>query len=150
MWMAGGGMRTIDTETVPIYVWGESVDEPTLAQARNLANLPFAFHHIALMPDAHIGYGMPIGGVFAALGCVIPHAVGLDIGCGVRGWCTNLPREDVLAELERLDVALFKHRKQDVAEEAPEAYKDIDDVMRWQRDLVQATVRLRPLGVVKG
>lgn len=38
--------------------------EPTaLAQARNLANLPFAFRHVAVMPDAHCGYGMPIGGV---------------------------------------------------------------------------------------
>lgn len=88
-------MHIITTERVPILVWGESADEATLAQARNLANLPFAFHHVALMPDAHVGYGMPIGGVLAAIGQVIPHAVGLDIGCGVRAWCTNIPAEEV-------------------------------------------------------
>jgi len=52
-------------------------------QAIALANLPFAFHHIALMPDCHLGYGMPIGGVLATTGVIIPNAVGVDIGCGV-------------------------------------------------------------------
>jgi len=61
-----------------------------------------------------------------------------------------LPREQVLAELEELDVKLFKARKRDVAEEAPEAYKNIDTVMRAQVDLVEPRVRLHPLGVVKG
>lgn len=89
-------MKTINTERIPILVWGEAADEPTLAQARNLANLSFASHHVALMPDAHVGYGMPIGGVVACEGEVIPHAVGLDIGCGVRAWRTNIPAEDVL------------------------------------------------------
>lgn len=82
---------TVSTERVPILVWGEMPDEAAMDQARNLANLPFAFRHVALMPDAHVGFGMPIGGVLAALGQVVPHAVGLDIGCGVRGWRTNVP-----------------------------------------------------------
>ncbi len=90
-------MYRLETERIPILVWGERTDAPTLAQARNLANLPFAFHHVALMPDAHVGYGMPIGGVFAAEGHVIPHAVGLDIGCGVCAWRTNVPADALLA-----------------------------------------------------
>jgi tRNA-splicing ligase RtcB len=89
-------METITTERVPILIWGEGADEQTLAQTRNLANLPFAKRHIALMPDAHVGFGMPIGGVLAAEGQVIPHAVGLDIGCGVRAWRTNIPAEKLL------------------------------------------------------
>ncbi|PKQ29831.1 MAG: RtcB family protein [Actinobacteria bacterium HGW-Actinobacteria-10] len=93
-------MYTIETEHIPILVWGEDIDEGALTQARNLANLPFAFHHIALMPDAHVGYGMPIGGVFAAQGQVVPHAVGLDIGCGVRAWRTNVPVEALTGELD--------------------------------------------------
>jgi tRNA-splicing ligase RtcB len=95
-------MYTIDTERVPILVWGEPPDDGTLEQARNLANLPFAYHHVALMPDAHVGYGMPIGGVLAALGHVIPHAVGLDIGCGVRAWRTNIPAEELKAARDRV------------------------------------------------
>ncbi len=89
-------MRGIRTERIPILVWGDDPDDSTFAQARNLANLPFAWHHVALMPDAHVGFGMPIGGVLAAEGQVIPHAVGLDIGCGVRAWRTNIPAKQFL------------------------------------------------------
>ncbi len=88
-------MHVIDDEPLPIKVWGEGIDEGALDQARRLANLPFAFHHVAIMPDAHVGYGMPIGGVLATEGQVIPHAVGLDIGCGVRAWRTNVPAEEM-------------------------------------------------------
>lgn len=101
-------MQTITTERIPILVWGESIDDQALAQTRNLANLPFAFRHVALMPDAHVGYGMPIGGVLAALGQVIPHAVGLDIGCGVRAWKTGVTaeqfkpaRDAILSDIQR-------------------------------------------------
>lgn len=62
----------------------------------------------------------------------------------------TLPRETVMAGLNASDVRLFKIKKGDVAEEAPAAYKDIEDVMDRQRDLAKPLVRLRPLGVVKG
>jgi RNA-splicing ligase RtcB len=52
-------------------------------RATNLSNLPFTIRHVALMPDAHAGYGMPIGGVLFADGAVVPSAIGVDIGCGV-------------------------------------------------------------------
>jgi tRNA-splicing ligase RtcB len=61
-----------------------------------------------------------------------------------------LPIEHVLAELAERDVRLFKAHKRDLAEEAPEAYKDIEDVMHHQRDLVRPLVRLTPFGVLKG
>lgn len=89
-------MRVIASEPIPILVWGQQPDEKTFEQARHLAGLPFAYHHIALMPDAHVGYGMPIGGVMACDGQVVPNAVGLDIGCGVRAWRTNIPSADLL------------------------------------------------------
>jgi len=93
---------TIDTESVPILVWGAEVDDATLAQARNLANLPFAFRHVALMADAHVGFGMPIGGVLATEGEVLPHAVGMDIGCGVRAWRTGIAVADFLPWRDRI------------------------------------------------
>lgn len=68
-------------QRVPIKAWLSEVDEGTLGQARNLARLPFIKQHVALMPDAHVGYGMPIGGVIATENVVIPYAVGNDIGC---------------------------------------------------------------------
>lgn len=61
-----------------------------LEQARNLANLPFAFKHIAIMPDTHLGYGMPIGAILATRGAVVPNAVEVDIGCGMCSLRTSL------------------------------------------------------------
>jgi tRNA-splicing ligase RtcB len=68
---------------VPIKSWAADLEGPVLRQATNLSNLPFAIRHVALMPDAHMGYGMPIGGVLFADRAVVPYAIGVDIGCGV-------------------------------------------------------------------
>ena len=67
--------------SMPIKSWCENCEEGAVSQAENLAKHPALFHHVALMPDAHQGYGMPIGGVVAADNAVIPAAVGVDIGC---------------------------------------------------------------------
>ena len=86
------GKAIITTEKLPIKLWlkKEQMDDGALEQARNLANLPFAFKHIAIMPDTHQGYGMPIGAVLATKGVIIPNAVGVDIGCGMCSLRTNL------------------------------------------------------------
>ncbi|WP_054721272.1 RtcB family protein [Marinifilum fragile] len=84
------------TERIPIKMWVSDLEESAIKQAENLANLPFAFKHVALMPDAHCGYGMPIGGVLATLGVVVPNAVGVDIGCGMCAVKTNI--EDLDSE----------------------------------------------------
>ena len=85
---------------LPIKSWCETVEGDAMAQAHNLAALPYAFHHIALMPDCHTGYGMPIGGVLATVGVVIPNAVGVDIGCGMCAVKTSLPVEEYAARTE--------------------------------------------------
>ena len=87
--------RVILSERVPIKIWMDSIDEKTMEQTINLANLPFAFKHVSLMPDAHSGYGMPIGGVLATDGVIIPNAVGVDIGCGMCAVKTNLKASNV-------------------------------------------------------
>jgi len=95
-------MEWVNTEgRIPIKSWCADVDESTMRQANNLANLPFAFRHVALMPDGHFGYGMPIGGVLATLGVVIPNCVGVDIGCGMSFVSTNVPAEAATAELRK-------------------------------------------------
>jgi len=81
---------------VPIYSWAAEVEAEALRQARNLGNLEIAVDHAALMPDAHSGFGMPIGGVLFAAGAVVPYAIGVDIGCGVQIARTNLVWEDSL------------------------------------------------------
>jgi len=83
-------MKVISSEKLPVKMWLDDIEEGAMKQALNLANLPFAHHHIAIMPDSHEGYGMPIGGVLAAKDVIIPNAVGVDIGCGMCAVRTNL------------------------------------------------------------
>lgn len=86
---------------VPLKSWAVDVEDKAVEQATNLTKLPFAAHHVALMPDAHPGYGMPIGGVLFADKAVVPYAVGVDIGCGVSLMTTGLDAE-YLEEGDRL------------------------------------------------
>ena len=83
---------------MPVKSWCENCEEGAVKQAVNLAHHPALVYHVALMPDAHQGYGMPIGGVVAAKGAVIPAAVGVDIGCGMIATETDIPAE-VFAEM---------------------------------------------------
>ncbi len=83
-------LSVISSEKLPIKIWASDLEESALLQAKNLANLPFAFKHIAIMPDSHFGYGMPIGGVLATKNVIIPNAVGVDIGCGMSACKTSL------------------------------------------------------------
>jgi tRNA-splicing ligase RtcB len=75
---------TLRTQALGYNVWGaEQIDLATIAQLENALRLPVAVAG-ALMPDAHIGYGLPIGGVLATNEAVIPYAVGVDIACRMR------------------------------------------------------------------
>jgi len=115
----GDEMKQIFKENkVPIMSWATELEEKTLEQAINLTNLPFIHNHISLMPDAHLGYGMPIGGVITCKDVIIPHAVGSDIGCGVCFINTKLniniiPLKEVLSEIRKLvPVGVKKHNKE--------------------------------------
>ena len=77
--------------SIPVKSWCANCEEGVVKQAENLARHPALFGHVALMPDAHQGYGMPIGGVVAAEDAVIPSAVGVDIGCGMIATETDIP-----------------------------------------------------------
>ncbi len=115
--------KVITTEKIPIKLWLDDIGEGAMEQSRNLANLAFAFSHIAIMPDCHEGYGMPIGGVLATRGAVVPNAVGVDIGCGMCAVKTNL-REIKTDQLKGIMSGIrsciplgFKHHteKQDIS-----------------------------------
>lgn len=83
-----------EKQRFPIKIWCESIEcleDKCLEQALNLANLPFIYKWPVLMPDTHAGKGMPIGGVIACDGVVIPNAVGVDIGCGMAFVQTDIP-----------------------------------------------------------
>lgn len=102
------------TGNIPMKVWGtkESVLEQAgaIEQALNLANHPLAEAFIALMPDFHPGYGMPIGGVAALKGGVIPNAVGNDIGCGMMAARTEIYAAELTTDNLK-DIRLAIHRR---------------------------------------
>ena len=78
---------------IPIKSWCAEIEPGAMEQAVNLAMHPVIRGHVALMPDCHVGYGMPIGGVIACENAVIPNAVGVDIGCGMVAVETDCPAE---------------------------------------------------------
>lgn len=86
-------IKNEESYRIPVKSWCAEVEPGALKQAGNLAAHPVLAHHVALMPDCHQGYGMPIGGVVAARDAVIPSAVGVDIGCGMVAVETGVPAE---------------------------------------------------------
>jgi len=87
-----------EESSLVIKSWCESPEDSAIDQAKNLARLPFAFKQVCLMPDTHMGYGMPIGGILATKGVVVPNAVGVDIGCGmcaVKSSLTEVTTEEL-------------------------------------------------------
>ncbi|HSR87784.1 MAG TPA: RtcB family protein [Pontiella sp.] len=98
-------MQWVDTTLgkLPVKSWCQRVEKGALEQAVDLANHPHVFRHVALMPDCHVGYGMPIGGVVACRNAIIPNAVGVDIGCGMCAVRTSFPAEEVTpSQIQRI------------------------------------------------
>ncbi|HSR66780.1 MAG TPA: RtcB family protein [Acidobacteriota bacterium] len=87
--------------------WGENLDPMSIEQMDKACRLPVSVRG-ALMPDCHVGYGLPIGGVLATENAVIPYAVGVDIACRMRLSVLDLPTNllDKPRKLERLKRAI--------------------------------------------
>ena len=88
----------LSTERIPIKLWLGDLEDSALAQAKNLANLPFTYKHIAILSDAHAGQGSPIGAVVASENAVVINIVGVDISCGVGHLETDLKVSDLSKE----------------------------------------------------
>ncbi|MGV8094658.1 MAG: RtcB family protein [Mangrovibacterium sp.] len=137
---------------VPIKLWVTDLEENALAQARNLANLPFVFKHVALMPDCHSGYGMPIGGVIATKGVIIPNAVGVDIGCGMCALKTSLTELDttmmkkIMSGIRELIPLGFDHHKEAQDERLMPSLEKVPDHGIVRRQYVAAQKQIGTLG----
>lgn len=95
-------------EPVSYRTWGEQdIDEQSHAQMRQACNVPVAVG-AALMPDAHVGYGLPIGGVLACENAVIPYAVGVDIACRMKLSVLDMPPETLHTKFESYRESLEK------------------------------------------
>ena len=95
-------------KTVDVHLWTpvHEVESSALDQLKNIAALPWAFHHVAAMPDVHFGKGATVGSVVALKNAVAPAAVGVDIGCGMAAGKTNLNADKVDRRLAKLRSAI--------------------------------------------
>ena len=75
--------QVLSDQRVPVKIWTDDVDDASKQQLLNIASLPFIHHHVAAMPDVHLGLGATIGSVIATHKAIIPAAVGVDLGCGM-------------------------------------------------------------------
>jgi tRNA-splicing ligase RtcB len=109
-------------EPVKYRQWGEGLEPDAVMQMEKACLLPVSVAG-ALMPDAHVGYGLPIGGVLATENAVIPYAVGVDIACRMKMTVLDIPVRDLENKQDRLTRAIetetrfgvganFKHRRE--------------------------------------
>lgn len=85
--------------------WGTDIDGACQSQMRQACSLPMAVS-AALMPDAHVGYGLPIGGVLALENAVVPYAVGVDIACRMKMSVLDVPVAGLTDQFHRFKTAL--------------------------------------------
>ncbi len=144
--------KTITDHKIPILLWLDDPDPQTMEQAVHLADLPWSVGRVALMPDAHVGYGMPIGGIMATREVVIPNAVGVDIGCGVCALRTDLHHIDQnrlkkIMALVRKTVPLgFKHHGRAQAETLMPDPAGSEEMPIVEREYARARKQLGTLG----
>lgn len=112
--------QTLTAGAVPVKIWTDDIDDKSKAQLANIARLPFIHHHVAAMPDVHVGIGATVGAVIATRQAIIPAAVGVDIGCGMCAARTSLTANDldagtlkkVFDQISRdVPVGRFQHRE---------------------------------------
>ncbi|MBA3684618.1 MAG: RtcB family protein [Planctomycetes bacterium] len=92
----------------PIYAWthGVRMESEAQRQLANIARLPIVHHHVAAMPDVHLGIGATVGSVIPTLQAIIPAAVGVDIGCGMCAVRTTLKASDLPTNLKGVRSAI--------------------------------------------
>lgn len=104
---------------IPIKTWlpPEEIDSGAMQQLVNVANHPEIGHHIAVMPDCHVGYGVPIGCVAPTIDAVIPNAVGVDIGCGLHAIQTGITYDP-----DKMDQRFWRDWAGQAAREVPTGF----------------------------
>lgn len=133
--------RVIQTSKAEWHQWGKDLEPESINQIARACQLPISVAG-ALMPDAHVGYGLPIGGVLATDNAVIPYAVGVDIACRMKLTVLDLPVRDLDKHREKLTKAIetetrfgvgatFKERRQ---HEVLDRDWNVSPVTRQNRD----------------
>ena len=124
-------------EPAPYASWCGDADDAALAQMRTAMRIPSAVRG-ALMPDAHLGYGLPIGGVLATAGTVIPYAVGVDIACRMKLSVLDLAPSMLDAATGELERVLLEETSFGIGtSRAGPADADVMDGNRWNTRLLR-------------
>ncbi len=136
-------MQRIRGDKVDVLAWADpaQIESVALDQLRNIAKLPWVFHHVAAMADVHYGKGATVGSVIAMKDAVSPAAVGVDIGCGMAAVRTSLTASDLpdslaglRSEIERaIPVGFEQHRKP--VQTDPELWRDFQELTPAVRNL---------------
>ncbi len=121
-------------EPVKYRQWGTGLEHEAVMQMEKACLLPVSVAG-ALMPDAHVGYGLPIGGVLATENAVIPYAVGVDIACRMKMTVLDIPLSDLERHQERLTRAIERETRFGVGA----SFKD-----RRQHDVLDADWNVSP------
>src|ERR687891_2631890 len=87
---------------VPVKVYTGEIEAAARQQLVNISRLPIVHHHVAAMPDVHLGIGATVGSVIPTKSAIIPAAVGVDIGCGMMAVQTSLTAKDLPDNLKKL------------------------------------------------
>src|SRR5690348_18269349 len=87
--------QELNDGSVPVKIYTAEVEPAARAQLANIARLPIVHHHVAAMPDVHLGIGATVGSVIPTVKAIIPAAVGVDIGCGMIATRTSLTAKDL-------------------------------------------------------
>lgn len=124
----------------PYRQWGVDLEPQSVQQMHNACDLPIAVRG-ALMPDAHLGYGLPIGGVLATRGAVIPYAVGVDIACRVKLSVLDMPVEGLERDEATLTKALVDETRFGIGAHFKKPREH--DVMDLDWNVTETTRRLR-------
>ena len=114
-------------EPIEYPTWGDEIDQATHKQMQQACGVPGAAA-AALMPDAHVGYGLPIGGVLAVENAVIPYAVGVDIACRMKLSILDIAPQTMEKQFDRYRTALEEGTRFGVgcAHERPRAHDVMD------------------------
>ena len=94
--------KVLSQGLVPVKIYTNDIAENAQAQLANIAMLPIVHHHVAAMPDVHLGIGATVGSVIPTKGAIIPAAVGVDIGCGMNAVRLSLKAKDLPDSLSKL------------------------------------------------
>ena len=124
--------REISEGLVPVKLYTDEVEPAARAQLVNLSKLPIVHHHVAAMPDVHLGIGATVGSVIPTLRAIIPAAVGVDIGCGMMASrlslsASQLDEKSLKKTFDQISrdvpVGFGQHKDRDVREHAAKKFK---------------------------